>query len=533
MEMLNLLCCGSVDDGKSTLLGKMLLNYGHVKTDLIDDAKRASIKNGATEIEPSLLLDGLLDEREQQITIDISHRFFEHDNTRFHIWDCPGHKQYTNNMAIAAAEGDIAIVVVDVTKGVSEQTKKHIEICALFQIKYLCVCLTKCDKIFGSNSWDEGLIKDKKRQISDLLENFNFTYTIIPVSATRNINLDKLMSVISEYKKSLINEHKPDCLMHVYNTKFFQGRRYTYCKNISDLIPESGDRLYAAPSGVEIGITNVYDSGCIEVSEDVDLEPGTLLSNVEPITSNYLKHRTYWFSPKTKNMLLKHGTNVRKIINYTEQVLTIDKPIHFNNITDIRKNGFGIIIDADTYKTIGCSVFITNSKQKMEEKLTGNIFWFTGLSGSGKTTLAKRLLQSMQPTPILLDADEIRSSINADLGFSEKDRLINVNRIAQIADLLSSQGFNVAVTCISKIAKQRSEIKELLGERMIEILVERPLDACRKNDVKGIYKSFGVSGVIHDYEYGNSVDITINTVDNSIEESFNLLNKELGKIGFR
>lgn len=533
MEMLNLLCCGSVDDGKSTLLGKILLNYGHVKTDLIDDAKRASIKNGATEIEPSLLLDGLLDEREQQITIDISHRFFEYNDTRFHIWDCPGHKQYTNNMAIAAAEGDIAIVVVDVTKGISEQTKKHIEICALFQIKYLCVCLTKCDKIFSSSTWDEEIIKDKKQQICDLLDNFNFTYTIIPVSAIRDVNLDRLMSVISEYKESIINEHKPNCLMHVYNTKFFHGRRYTYCKNISDLIPEVGDKLYASPSDVEVAIKNVHDSGCIEISEDVDLEPGTFLSNIKPINGNYLKHRTYWFNPKTKNMLLKHGTNVRKIINYTEQVLTIDKPIHFNNITDIRKNGFGIIIDADTYQTIGCSVFVTNSNQKIEEKLTGTIFWFTGLSGSGKTTLAKRLLKSINPTPILLDADEVRSGINSDLGFSEEDRLKNVNRIAQIADLLSSQGFNVVVTCISKIAKQRSQIKESLGGRMIEILVERPLDACRKNDVKGIYKTFGVKGVIHNYEYGDSVDITINTSDNSVEESFDLLNKELCKIGFR
>ena len=128
------ICCGSVDDGKSTLLGRLLLNTGNIKEDQLDDARKISQQKGFENIELGLLLDGLLDEREQQITIDVAHRFFDFDNTRFHILDCPGHEQYTKNMAIAAAEAQAAVLVIDLTKGVSPQTLRHIEICSLFQI---------------------------------------------------------------------------------------------------------------------------------------------------------------------------------------------------------------------------------------------------------------------------------------------------------------------------------------------------------------------------------------------------------------
>ena len=120
-QIFKFICCGNVDDGKSTLIGRMLLDTGNVKKDQLEDAKKASLKNGSDKIELAMLLDGLLSEREQQITIDIAHRYFDYHGIRFHILDCPGHKQYTKNMAIAAAEVDTAIVVIDVTKGL-EQT---------------------------------------------------------------------------------------------------------------------------------------------------------------------------------------------------------------------------------------------------------------------------------------------------------------------------------------------------------------------------------------------------------------------------
>ena len=129
------ICCGSVDDGKSTLIGRLLIDSGNVKKDQLEDTLKASKRNGSDILELAMLLDGLMAEREQQITIDIAHRYFDYQDIRFHILDCPGHKQYTQNLAIAAAQADTAVVVIDVTKGISDQTRRHIEICSDFRIK--------------------------------------------------------------------------------------------------------------------------------------------------------------------------------------------------------------------------------------------------------------------------------------------------------------------------------------------------------------------------------------------------------------
>ena len=99
-HLFKFICCGNVDDGKSTLIGRLLLDTNNVKKDQIEDALKASHKNGSAQLEPAMLLDGLLDEREQQITIDVAHRYFDYNDIRFHILDCPGHEQYTKNRLV-------------------------------------------------------------------------------------------------------------------------------------------------------------------------------------------------------------------------------------------------------------------------------------------------------------------------------------------------------------------------------------------------------------------------------------------------
>ena len=169
-NLFKFICCGNVDDGKSTLIGRLLLDTNNVKKDQLTDALKASERNGSDKIELAMLLDGLLAEREQQITIDIAHRFFDYQDTRFHILDCPGHEQYTKNMAIAAAEADTAIVVIDITKGIKPQTLKHIEICSLFHIKNLLICLTKADLITWAGEVDENKLLPLKQEIESVLK---------------------------------------------------------------------------------------------------------------------------------------------------------------------------------------------------------------------------------------------------------------------------------------------------------------------------------------------------------------------------
>ena len=192
------ICCGNVDDGKSTLIGRLLVNTNNVKRDQLDDALKASKKNGSEKMEFAMLLDGLLAEREQQITIDIAHRFFDYKDIRFHILDCPGHEQYTKNMAIAAAEVNTAIVVIDSTKGIKPQTLKHIEICNLFNVKNLLIALTKTDLLpqnFETKN-SNPILQKLEEEIITHLASYQFNYEIIPVSAITGFNMDYVLKFL-------------------------------------------------------------------------------------------------------------------------------------------------------------------------------------------------------------------------------------------------------------------------------------------------------------------------------------------------
>ena len=148
MEMLNVMTCGSVDDGKSTLLGRLIYEKSHISIDqseyLAMLSKKFPKKN--VVIDYSLLLDGLIDEKSQGITIDIAFKYFIFANKRVTFIDSPGHKEYTRNMANAASFSNVAIVLVDASKGMTLQTKKHLEIINLFpNIKKKIICINKMD----------------------------------------------------------------------------------------------------------------------------------------------------------------------------------------------------------------------------------------------------------------------------------------------------------------------------------------------------------------------------------------------------
>ncbi len=146
-SLLRLLTCGSVDDGKSTLIGRLLYDSGAVMSDQLAALRQDSRRFGTTgdEIDLSLLLDGLEDERQQRITIDVAYRYFSTPRRSFIIADCPGHEQYTRNMATGASTADLAVLLVDARKGVLAQTRRHSLICSLFGIRQVVLAVNKLD----------------------------------------------------------------------------------------------------------------------------------------------------------------------------------------------------------------------------------------------------------------------------------------------------------------------------------------------------------------------------------------------------
>ncbi|QGH36252.1 adenylyl-sulfate kinase [Gracilibacillus salitolerans] len=187
--LLKFITCGSVDDGKSTLIGHMLYDAKLLFADQ-EKALELDSKVGSRggEIDYSLLLDGLMAEREQGITIDVAYRYFTTDNRSFIVADTPGHEEYTRNMAVGASFADLAVILVDATKGVISQTKRHARICALMGIKHIVLAVNKMDLV----GYDQKRFEEIKKDFQQMTYGFNLeSIQVIPVSATEGDNITK------------------------------------------------------------------------------------------------------------------------------------------------------------------------------------------------------------------------------------------------------------------------------------------------------------------------------------------------------
>ena len=206
MEVLKIATAGSVDDGKSTLIGRLLYDTNSLTDDKIEAIKNNSEKKGYDYLDFSLATDGLVAEREQGITIDVAHIYFSTANKSYIIADTPGHVEYTRNMVTGASTSQIAIILIDARKGVVEQTYRHFFINNLLRIKDVIVAINKMDLV----GYDQSVFEDIKANFEHL--NSNSTYaeqnvTYIPVSALKGDNVVKKSSEMSWYEGETILQH--------------------------------------------------------------------------------------------------------------------------------------------------------------------------------------------------------------------------------------------------------------------------------------------------------------------------------------
>ena len=188
LDLLRFITCGSVDDGKSTLIGRLLYEAQLIFDDQIAALQRDSKTQGTQggDIDFALLVDGLAAEREQGITIDVAYRFFNTDRRKFIVADTPGHEQYTRNMATGASTADVAVILVDASQGILTQTKRHSFIASLLGIRHVVLAVNKMDLV----AFDESVFSKIDSEYTQLCERFNFeTVTPIPLSALRGDNV--------------------------------------------------------------------------------------------------------------------------------------------------------------------------------------------------------------------------------------------------------------------------------------------------------------------------------------------------------
>ncbi len=419
MDILRFITCGSVDDGKSTLIGRLLFDSQAVSLDILNAIERQTKDKTNGQIDLSLLTDGLRAEREQGITIDVAYKYFTTKTRKFIIADAPGHVQYTRNMVTGASNADLAIVLIDARLGVIEQTRRHSLIASLLGIPNIVVAVNKMDLV-GFDPSVFAQIKADYTLIADKLGIKNPVF--IPMSALNGDNVVEKSDALSWYKGGTLLEHLES--VNVVDTVNLDDARFQvqyvirpksdelhdyrgYAGRIQSGIYKTGDRVVVLPSGIETTLSliesnlNTVDyavagqSVVLHLQDDIDISRGdsiTVLQNSsseletkDPSVSNEISATLCWFDERNpllegSKLLLQNGSNTVKAIvkevNYKldisnlEQVdatearlndivnvrLKTAKPIVFDNYKQNRQTGAFILVNENSCNTVAAGM---------------------------------------------------------------------------------------------------------------------------------------------------------------------------------
>ncbi len=418
MELLRFTTAGSVDDGKSTLIGRLLYDSKSIFEDQLEAVERTSKAKGFEYVDLALLTDGLKAEREQGITIDVAYRYFATPKRKFIIADTPGHIQYTRNMVTGASTANLALILVDARKGILEQTNRHSFIASLLQIPHIIVCINKMDLVDYSQDVFDDLVSEYKKLSSRLdVKDVHF----IPISALNGDNVVDKSKNMDWYQGSTLlyllesihissDENHIDCRFPVQYVIRPQTQEYHdfrgYAGRISGGIFKPGDSVKILPSGftakiktinplhelsVENSVNEAFSpmSVTITLDTDIDISRGDMIvrENNVPTVSQDIDMMVCWMSDRPLNLggkySVKHTTKdvrcIVKEIRYKVDINSLhrietDKQIGMNDIARIqirttaplfydsyRKNritGSVILIDEATNETVGAGMII-------------------------------------------------------------------------------------------------------------------------------------------------------------------------------
>jgi len=362
-ELLRFATAGSVDDGKSTLIGRLLHDSKSIFEDQLEAVELSSQRRGDTYVNLALLTDGLRAEREQGITIDVAYRYFATPRRKFIIADTPGHVQYTRNMVTGASLADLAIVLVDARKGVIEQSRRHAFLATLLGIRHLVLCVNKMDLV----DWSEEVFDTIAREFEAFVEAIDSTWgaggggfgsvevTPIPVSALNGDNVVDASPNLSWYSGPPLLEHLEKVDVHDHDP--VEGRfpvQYVirpmsdehhdyrgYAGQVAGGTFHPGDEVVVLPSGLrstvaaidtlegEVGEAFAPMAVTLRLTDEIDISRGDLIAPVgqEPTVTNELEADICWMIDKPlaagNKYSIKHTTRMAKAV-VTELVHRLD-----------------------------------------------------------------------------------------------------------------------------------------------------------------------------------------------------------------
>jgi sulfate adenylyltransferase subunit 1 len=412
-ELLRFSTAGSVDDGKSTLIGRLLYDSKSIFEDQYEAMKTASERRGEEGVNLALLTDGLKAEREQGITIDVAYRYFSTPRRKFIIADTPGHTQYTRNMVTGASTSNVALILVDARQGIVEQTRRHAIISSLLQIPHLVICVNKMDLV----NYDEKVfdsIREEFEGFSSKLDVHDVTF--IPISALKGDNVVERSKQMDWYggttllyylenvhigsDHNLIDTRFPvQYVIRPYSDDFHDYRGYA--GRVAGGILRKGDKVMVLPSGFSSSIEKIDTadgeiseafapmSVTILLSDDIDISRGDMIvrENNQPAVTQDLELRICWFNERPLQLRgkyeIRHTTQSARCIvqeiQYKMDVNTLhrnleDKIVRMNDIARIsirttkpllvdaysknRITGSVILVDEGTNETVAAGMVI-------------------------------------------------------------------------------------------------------------------------------------------------------------------------------
>jgi len=413
MELLRFSTAGSVDDGKSTLIGRLLYDSKSIFEDQYEAIEKSSKKKGDENVNLALLTDGLRSEREQGITIDVAYRYFATPKRKFIIADTPGHIQYTRNMVTGASTSNLSIILIDARKGIVEQTHRHTFIASLLGIPHVVFCINKMDLVDYSEEVFEKIKKETEAFASKLnVKDINF----IPISALYGDNVVNKSKNMDWYNGGTLlyllenihigsDENHIDCRFPVQTVIRPHSDEYHdyrgYAGRIAGGVFKKGDRVVALPSGFSSTIKSIDTmdgevekafapmSVSITLEDDIDISRGDMIvrKNNQPKISQDIEVMVCWMNSSPLQLggkyALKHTTNdvrcIVKEIRYKVDINTLHrieddkniemndigrikirttKPLYFDDYQRNRNTGSLILIDEATHETVAAGMII-------------------------------------------------------------------------------------------------------------------------------------------------------------------------------
>ena len=601
-ELLRIVIAGHVDHGKSTLVGRLFHD-----TDSLPEGRLAAIKamseRRGMPFEWAFLMDAFQAERDQGITIDTSQIWFKTAKRDYTLIDAPGHKEFLQNMVTGATQAQAALLIVDASEGVQEQSRRHGYLLHLIGVRQIAVVVNKMDVVDYEKEQFRLIEEEYRHYLSTIgLQPSYF----IPVSAREGDNVAKRSAKMPWYEGPLVLEVLDGFAVQdvadlplrlpVQDVYKFDERRIIAGRVETGQIAV-GDKIIFSPSNRKGRVKSVEfwpkrrqkavmgQSVGIILDEQIFVERGEIISHAQkaPVESDVFRGRLFWLgkSPLLEKMRLKMKLatmetsvvvqNIDHVIDTENLSRVAAKEVRRHQVADVvlraprllaldeyelnPRTGRFVLLEG--YDIAGGGIIfmegypdqrqlrmtpasnlmrtqhhVTPLDRSRRNGHTGGVLWLTGLSGSGKSTLAVSLEQrlfEMGFSVYVLDGDNVRHGLNANLGFEPEDRAENIRRVGEVAALFAHAGMIVITAFISPYSADRARARAATKEGFHEVFLAADLDTCERRDSKGLYKKArageipNFTGLTAPYEPPENPELTLETGTATIENCLDIL----------